>query len=318
MKITFLDAATLGADVREKIDEIFGPFGEICVRQGTSPEEVADAIGDSDVVILNKIKLNESNLKDAKNLKLICVTATGYDNIDIKWCGENNIAVCNVVGYSTQSVAQLTISMALMLVNHMSEYTDYVKDGRYSASGVANCLTPTFREIYGKVWGIVGAGNIGKQVARVAEALGCRVIVNKRKLDGEYEFADIDTLCRTADIISVHTPLNDETKNLINRDRIAMMKKDAIFINVARGLVADEEALADAIEEDRLGGLGIDVYSVEPMPKNHPYTRIMNKKNVCLTPHNAWGAYEARIRCLEIIKDNIDKFLKGERQNRVD
>ncbi len=318
MKITFLDAATLGADVREKIDEIFGPLGELCVRLSTKQDEVEDVIADSDVVVLNKIKLNESNLKNAKKLKLICATATGYDNIDVKWCGENNIAVCNVVGYSTQSVAQFTVSMALILFNHMSEYVNYVKDGSYTESGVANCLHPTFHEIRGKVWGIVGAGNIGKQVAYVAEALGCRVIVNKRKPDGEYEFADLDTLCKTADIISVHTPLNEETKHLINRDRIAMMKRDAIFINVATGVVADEEGLADAIKEERLGGIGIDVYSVEPMPKNHPFTRIMGRPNVCLTPHNAWGAYEARVRCLEIIKDNIEKFLKGERQNRVD
>lgn len=318
MKITFLDAATLGADVREKIDEIFGDLGKLCIRLSTKPEEVEEVIADSDVVILNKIKLNESNLKNAKNLKLICATATGYDNIDVKWCGENGIAVCNVVGYSTQSVAQLTISMALMLFNHMSEYVDYVKDGSYTKSGIANCLSPTFREIHGKVWGIVGAGNIGKQVARVAEALGCKVIVNKRKPDGEFEFADLDTLCKTADIISVHTPLNEETKHLISRERIAMMKKDAILINVARGLVTDEEALADAIEKEMLGGIGIDVYSVEPMPKDHPFTRIMGRNNVCLTPHNAWGAYEARVRCLEIIKDNIEKFLKGEKQNRVD
>ena len=316
MKIIVLDAATLGCDIKEKAYEIFGKFGEVDMRETTTLDQVPMAVKDADVLIVNKIRLG-SNLSDAKNLKLICVSATGYDNIDLKWCRENNVAVCNVKGYSTQSVAQLTISMALMLINRMTEYTEYVKSGEYSISGIANRLTPVYNEIYGKTWGIVGAGNIGKQVARVAEAMGCRVIVNKRTPDGDYEFSDIDNLCTTADIISVHTPLTDETRNLINRDRINMMKNTAIFINVARGAVADETALADAVAEGRIGGIGIDVYAEEPMPKDHPYTKIMKLPNVCLTPHNAWGAYESRVRCLEIMGSNIEKFLSGERQNRI-
>lgn len=317
MKITFLDAATLGEDIKDNIFEIFGKLGDVCVRDATSPEEVADAV-DSEVVVVNKIKLNASNLSGAKRLRLICVAATGYDNIDVKWCGENGIGVCNVKGYSTYSVAQLTVSMALMLVNHMDEYNRYVKDGRYTQSGVANCLVPVFHELYGKVWGIVGAGNIGKRVACIAEAMGCKVIVNKRTDDGKYEFCDIDTLCKNADIISVHTPLTAETENLINRKRIMSMKKDAVFINVARGGVADEVALADAVESGCLGGLGIDVYKDEPIRKEHPYNRIMNYPNVCFTPHNGWGAYESRIRCMETIAKNIESFLGGGRQNRID
>ena len=316
MKIIVLDAATLGCDIKEKAYEIFGKFGEVDMRETTTLDQVPMAVKDADVLIVNKIRLG-SNLSGAKNLKLICVSATGYDNIDLKWCRENNVAVCNVKGYSTQSVAQLTISMALMLINRMAEYTEYVKSGEYSISGIANRLTPVYNEIYGKTWGIVGAGNIGKQVARVAEAMGCRVIVNKRTPDGDYEFSDIDNLCTTADIISVHTPLTDETRNLINRDRINMMKSNAIFINVARGAVADEAALADAVAQGRIGGIGIDVYTTEPMPKDHPYTKIMKMPNVCLTPHNAWGAYESRVRCLEIMGSNIEKFLSGERQNRI-
>ena len=316
MKIIVLDAATLGCDIKEKAYEIFGKFGEVDMRETTTLDQVPMAVKDADVLIVNKIRLG-SNLSGAKNLKLICVSATGYDNIDLKWCRENNVAVCNVKGYSTQSVAQLTISMALMLINRMTEYTEYVKSGEYSISGIANRLTPVYNEIYGKTWGIVGAGNIGKQVARVAEAMGCRVIVNKRTPDGDYEFYDIDNLCATADIISVHTPLTDETRNLINRDRINMMKSNAIFINVARGAVADEAALADAVAQGRIGGIGIDVYTTEPMPKDHPYTKIMKMPNVCLTPHNAWGAYESRVRCLEIMGSNIEKFLSGERQNRI-
>ena len=178
-------------------------------------------------------------------------------------------------------------------------------------------LTPVYYELEGKVWGIVGAGNIGKKVAKIAEALGCRVIVCKRTPEEGLECVDIDTLCKTADVISVHTPLTDATRNMISRERIALMKKDAIFINVARGAVADEAALADAIKENRLGGLGIDVYTTEPIPKDHPFTEILDNDKVCFTPHNAWGAYEARLRCLRIITDNIKAFLSGEEKNRI-
>ena len=318
MKITFLDADTLGSDLIEKIRQTFDTMGDVEIRGTTTPDEVENAISDSDIVAINKIKLDESNLKNAHKLKLILIAATGYDNVDVKWCGKNNIAVCNVKDYSTHSVAQLTVAMALMLINKMNEYTSYVSSGAYSKSGVANRLEPVYHEICGKTWGIVGAGNIGRQVMKVAEALGCRVVVNKRKDDKNLKCVDIDTLCKESDIISIHTPLTDATRNIINKERIAMMKKDAIFINVARGAVADEAALAEAIKENRLGGIGIDVFTTEPMPKNHPFFEIANDSRVCLTPHNAWGAYEARVRCIEIMKQNAEVFFNGGRQNRVD
>ncbi len=318
MKISVLDAATLGDDLKNEILEILGEFGEVAVRAATAPEEIETSISDSDVVIVNKIRLNGSNLPAARKLKLICVAATGYDNIDIDYCRKNGIAVCNVVGYSTHSVAQVTMAMALSLSNHLPEYNDYVSSGSYFANGTANCLVPVYHELCGKVWGIVGLGNIGGQVAKIAAAIGCRVIVNKRTPVGEFECTDIDTLCKTADIISVHTPLTEQTRNLINRDRIGMMKQDAILINVARGAVCDEAALADAILEGKLGGLGIDVYSQEPFDKEHPFTKLSGLKNVCLLPHMAWGAYEARLRCLRIIGSNIREFLNGTRQNRLD
>lgn len=318
MKLTILDASTLGDDLTSELPVIFSDFGQVIVNLSTPQEKVEETVADSDIVIVNKLKLNESNLKSVKSLKLICVTATGYDNIDIEYCRRRSIAVCNVVGYSTHSVAQLTVLMALTLMNRLPEYTSFVQSGQYTKSGIANRLTPVYHEICGKVWGIVGFGNIGRQVAGVAEALGCRIIASKRTPDSRLECVDIDTLCKTADIISVHTPLTNETRNLINRERIAMMKPDAIFINVARGAVADEAALAEAIENDALGGLGIDVYSAEPLPEGHPYNRILHKPNVCFTPHSAWGSYEARLRCMSIIKDNIKEFLNGGRLNRVD
>ena len=318
MKITILDGATLGDDLLPVLPELFKEFGELKINLATAPADVPSAISDTDIIIVNKIKLNETNLRDAKNLKLICVCATGYDNIDTKYCRSRGIAVCNVVGYSTHSVAQLTILMALTLINKLPDYTSYVNSGEYTKSGVANRLVPVYHEICGKTWGIAGLGNIGKQVARVAEALGCRVIVNKRTPDEAFECVDIDTLCKSSDIISVHTPLTEQTKNLINLERIGLMKDGVIFINVARGAVADEKALTEAVKNGKIGGLGIDVYSTEPLPENHPYNEILGKSNVCFTPHNAWGAYEARLRCMEIIKENIIDFQNGGRKNRVD
>ena len=314
MKISFLDASTLGSDIDLSL---YKRFGELKVYGTTSDEEFASHVGDSDVIILNKIKVGRHNLPACPSVKLVCVTATGFDNIDTEYCRENGIAVCNVVGYSTQNVAQLTVAMVLSLVCHLPEYNRAVSDGSYTRGGVANILTPVYHEIYGKTWGIVGYGNIGKQVGAVAKAFGCRVLVYKRTpIEGE-ECVDIDTLCRESDIISVHTPLNDGTRGLISRDRIAMMKNDAILVNVARGAVCDEAAVADAILEGSLGGVGIDVYSKEPFGEDHPMSRIAGRDNVILTPHMAWGSYEARVRCCEEIALNIDSYLKGEKRNRI-
>ena len=314
MKIVFLDASTLGADIDLSL---YKKYGELTVYQSTAQEEFADHVADSDVVIINKLKVGRHNLPACPSVKLICVTATGYDNIDTEYCKEKGIAVCNVVGYSTQNVAQLTVAMALSLICHLGEYNRSVADGTYSRGAVANILTPVYHEIYGKTWGIVGYGNIGKQVGAVAKALGCKVIVHKRtEIEGE-ECVDIDTLCKESDIISVHTPLNDGTRVLISRERIAMMKNDAIFINVARGAVVDEAALTDAILNKKIGGIGVDVYSKEPFPTDHPYASIAGRDNVIFTPHMAWGSYEARVRCCDEIALNIEAFLAGERRNRV-
>lgn len=314
MKISFLDSSTLGSDIDLSL---FEKYGELRVFTTTAPSEFADHVADSDVIIFNKVKVGRDNLPACPNVKLVCVTATGFDNIDVEYCKEKGIAVCNVVGYSTQNVAQLTLAMVLSLMCHLTEYDRSVSDGRYSRGGVANILTPVYHEIYGKTWGIVGYGNIGKQVGAVAKALGCRVIVYKRTPIAEEECVDIDALCRESDIISVHTPLNDGTRGLISRERIALMKRDAILVNVARGAVCDEAAIADAILEGKLGGVGIDVYSKEPFGSEHPMARIAGRDNVILTPHMAWGSYEARRRCCEEIALNIEAFLRGERRNRI-
>lgn len=312
MKIVVLDGKTLGDDINLNIFD-----GDLQIYDTTATEDVEKRVSDAEVIIVNKIKLNEENLKNAKSLKLICVAATGYDNIDTDYCKKNGIAVCNVKGYSTQSVAQLTVSMALSLMMHQKTYNNFVISGEYTKSGVANRLSPTFYEVDGKTWGIVGLGNIGKQVARVAEAMGCKVLAFKRTPDEDYNCVSLLELIEKSDIISVHLPCTDETKGIISRELISRMKKNAILVNVARGAVVDEEALCDAILNEEIGGIGVDVYTKEPFDEMHSYNKIKHLDNVLLTPHIAWGAYEARNRCLFEIKKNIESFEKGEMRNRI-
>ena len=315
MKITVLDAETIGADVSM---EVFSPFGEVTVYASTSPNEVALHAAGAEVLLLNKVHLHAENLRDCDTLRLICVAATGFDNIDLDYCRSRGIAVCNVVGYSTQSVAQLTLAMALSLMTNLPAFDAHVRSGAYTANGIPNCLTPTYHEIAGKTWGIVGFGNIGRQVGLVARALGCRVLVNKLTPVEDWDCVSLEKICRESDILSIHTPLNEATRNLIDREHIAMMKPNAIVINVARGAVTDEQALADALREGRLGGLGVDVYSAEPMRAEHPFYSIRERENVCFTPHMAWGAYETRVRLLSEMAENIRSYLEGGKRNRVD
>lgn len=314
MKITILDKATLGEDIDlSPIEAIAHP---VCYET-TSPDEVASRISDTDVVIVNKIKLNASNLCDARQLKLICVAATGYDNIDLAYCREHGIALCNVPGYSTDSVAQLTLSMALSLYTRLHDYRAFVHGGEYSASGVANKLTPVYHEIAGKTFGVVGGGQIATRVAGVAQALGCDVWMCRRKDEGNFPRCDIDALCQKADILSIHLPLTEQTRGIISRERIESMKAGAVVINTARGAVCDEAALADAIVSGHLGGLGVDVYSTEPFGTDHPFYALLDRTNVCFTPHMAWGAYESRNRCVAIVAQNIRAFFDGAPQNRI-
>ena len=314
MKIAVLDASTLGDDLDLSV---LTAAGEVSVFDSTSSAEIADHVSDSEAVIINKVKLGEYELLQCPNLKLVCVAATGYDNVDISFCREKGIAVCNVVGYSTSSVAQLAVSMVLYLANHLEEYTSKVRSGEYSHGGVANILKPVYHELDGKVWGIAGYGNIGRKVGKIAEALGCRVLVFKRDPVDDAECVDLETLCKQSDILTVHLPLSETTRGIFSSDLITQLKEDCIFVNVARGAVTDENALADAVRNGKIAGLGVDVYSREPFSEDHPFWQIKDLKNVCLTPHMAWGAYEARKRCIEEIIKNIESFRKGDRRNRI-
>ena len=314
MKIAILDCGTLGYDIDLSPLRALGQTFEY---EKTAPELVTERLIEADVAVVNKIKLGKHNLPECKNLKLICVAATGFDNIDTEYCKEHGIALCNVPGYSTESVAQLTLAMVLSLVNHLTTYREFVHSGEYTEAGIANKVAPIFHELSSLTWGVVGGGGIGSRVADIATAFGCRVLMCRRKKDERYEQVSIDEICERSDIITLHVTLNDGTRALINEERIAKMKKTAILVNVSRGAVTDEAALAKAITEERIGGIGIDVYSVEPFGKDHPFNDILDKDNVCLTPHMAWGASEARNRCVREIALNASAFFDGEIRNRI-
>lgn len=305
MKAVILDAATLGKDI--DLSPIT-KFHDTKVYQTTNACEVESRIKDCQVIITNKIRLGEENLKNAKELKLICVTATGYDNIDIDYCKKKSIAVYNIIGYSTDSVAQVTVGMVLNLVNKMSCYTDFVKSGEYTKSMKANCLEPVYYELAGKVWGIAGAGNIGKQVARVAKAFGCKVVVFKRTPDSEFETVSLEELCRVSDIISIHLPHSASTDKIINKESIDKMKDGVIVVNTARGKVVDEQAILSALNSGKIAGFGSDVYPTEPFDETSIYNTLKDFENVCLTPHMAWGSFEARCRCVNSVAENIKSY----------
>ncbi len=314
MKAVILDKGTLGADIDlSPVKSV----ADVTEYTSTAPEAVAERIGDAEVVLINKVKLNSSNLASADKLKLICVAATGYDNIDIAYCRERGIAVCNVPGYSTDNVAQLSAAMVLSLVTKLGQYRGFVHSGEYSKSPNANCLEPVYHEISGMTWGVVGGGGIGSKVAQIAQALGCRVLLCRRKPETRYEAADIDRLCRECDIISLHVPLTDETRGLISRERIAAMKEGVVLVNTARGAVCDEAALAEGVLSGKIGALGVDVYSKEPFGEDHPFTALLGLENVILTPHMAWGSYEARRRCVRMMAENIENFYAGKIHHRV-
>ncbi|HCT16171.1 MAG TPA: hydroxyacid dehydrogenase [Ruminococcaceae bacterium] len=314
MKVVVLDRDAMGWDISFSA---LLDLGHIISYGKTTPDELAEKIEYADAVIVNKVRIDRSAIEHAKKLRLICEFATGYDNIDIEAAKERGIAVCNVPGYSTESVTLFTVTTVLSLVTHIREYHDFVRNGAYTSSGVATSFAPAFHELSGMTWGIIGYGNIGSRVGDVARALGARVIVNRRTPTDDDSFVSIDELCRCSDIITVHCPLNDETRGIIDYGRISAMKDDVILVNEARGAVLDEHAVAEAVISGKIAGFGCDVYSEEPLRASHPYYAIRNYENVILTPHAAWGAVEARKRCISIIDENIRSYLRGVPHNRI-
>lgn len=314
MKIVLTDADTvtkgdLSFDFLEKL-------GEVTYYGLTSENEVKERVRDADIVICNKTPMNRSNLEGAKNLKYIGLFATGYNNIDIEYCRERGIAVCNAPAYSTDSVAQLAFALILEIVNRVRDYRDLVDKGDWIKSRSFSMFPIALMELKGKTLGIIGYGSIGEKTAEIAHAFGMRVIAYNRspKTAPNVTFTDLDTLFRESDIVSLHCPLNEQSRNLINKDAIAKMKNGAILINTARGPIVDEQALAEALKSGKLLAAGVDVLQTEPMTPDCPLYGI---ENCIITPHIAWAAPETRERLLKIVGDNLEGFLRGEIRNNV-
>lgn len=317
MKIVVLDRTSVGEDV--SVEEM-KQYGEVAFYNSTPNELVAERIADADIVVANKNPINEASLKDAKNVKLVCQFATGYDNVDIAYCKNRGIRVVNVRNYSTAAVAQHTIALALSVLENLPYYDEYVKSGAYAAQERFAHFEKTYYELEGKTWGIVGMGNIGRSVAKIAEALGCKVIfysASGKSACTEYERVDFEELLARSDVLSLHCPLSDRTRHLMDAAAFEKMKRSAILINVARGAVVDTAALANALQAGQIRGAGIDVFEKEPVRADDALLALQDTGVLQLTPHMAWASIEARARCVTETCRNIEAFLNGQERNVV-
>lgn len=318
MKIVVLERNSVGTDIDVSS---FEQFGEVTYYGNTVKDNTAEHVGDAEIVIANKAPMNEETLKNCPNVKLICEFATGYDNVDLAYCRKRGIAVTNVVDYCSASVAQHTFAMALFLFEKLHYYDNYVKSGAYGAQDRFSNFDRRFYELEGKTWGIIGLGNIGKKVAGIAKSFGCRVIyysVTGRNTCDEYENVPLDELLSASDVLSIHCPLSDLTRNLIDKAALCKMKKTAILINVARGAVVNNADLAWALEETVIAGAGLDVLEEEPIRATNPLNDIKDSERLIITPHMAWGSVEARTKIVQEACENIRAFLNGNIRNRVD
>lgn len=316
-KIVILDGKTLGDISIEKLKEI----GEVKYYEATDESEVSERIKDANIILTNKVVLNKNNMKYAKKLEFIAETATGFNNIDINYAKEHKIGVANVAGYSTNAVVQHTFASALALLDQVVYYDRYVKSGEYSKAGSFTCLNRPYYEIENKVWGIIGLGSIGSKVGKIAEAFGAEVIyysTSGKNSSSEFKKVSFEELLEKSDIISIHAPLNENTKGLINYEALSKMKNSAILINMGRGPIIVEKDLARAIEEDEIRGAALDVYEIEPVSEDNVLLSIKNKDKLLLSPHIAWASIEARERLFNEVIENIKAFYNGEERNRVD
>jgi len=309
MKIVLLDAGTMGEDMEFSAIK---RLGECVIYHNTAKEDIQGRIKDADIIVTNKVVLNADILSSAKNLKLICVFAVGYNNIDIEYCREHNIRVRNVPGYCTESVCQHTFALLFALIENVRYYDDFVKSGAYSKSGLANHLGKPFFEIAGKKWGIIGMGAIGRAVAKSASSFGAQVSyssISGVSREEEYENVPLERLLKESDILTIHAPLNEKTTGLIGEKELSMMKETAFIVNVGRGAIIDEKALIRAIDEGIIAGAALDVYSVEPPKENAPVVSPKNQERIIYSPHIAWASVEARRRCISMTAENIEAFI---------
>lgn len=309
MKLVFLDTKTIGEDIDLSA---YDALGEVVKYGFSTLEELPERVKDADVLIVNKIAINEQTIGTAKNLKLVCVTATGTNNLDKEYLKKRGIAWRNVAGYSTESVTQHTFALLFYLLEKIRYYDDYVKDEKYINDTVFTHFAEHFNEVNGKTWGIIGLGTIGRRVADIAKAFGARVIyysASGSPAQEGYEQVDFETLLTTSDIVSVHAPLNEYTKDLMDREAFAKMKKTAIFLNLGRGPIVVEQDLYEALETGEIAAAGLDVLCEEPMSETNPLAKIKDSKKLIITPHIAWASVEARNRLMQIIAGQIREFL---------
>lgn len=317
MKIVILEANSLGKDVDlSALDKL----GEVVIYDNSAVADTPEKIKDADVIVVNKVPMNKQTLAGADKLKMIALTATGYNIVDKAYTDSRGIAVANVRGYSTDSVAQHTFALAFYLVNQLAYYDSYVKSGEYVKSDIFSHFDKRIFELAGKTWGIIGLGAIGKKVAQIAEVFGCRVLyysTSGKNHCQDYQATDLDTLLAESDIISLHAPLSPITENLMNLEKFRKMKSTAILINVARGPLVNEADLVTALKEGMIAGAGLDVISVEPMQADNPLLEIQDSGKLIVTPHIAWATEEARQRVADETYLNIEAFLKGEKRNLI-
>lgn len=317
MKIVVLEGNSLGKDIDLTV---FEKLGELTVYDQSFVEDTPEKVKDADIIIVNKVPMNEQTLGKAPNLKMIAITATGYNMIDKAYTDSRGIAVANVGGYSTDSVAQHTFALALYLIDQMAYYDDYVKSGEYVKSDIFCHFDKKIFELAGKTWGIIGMGAIGRKVAQIASVFGCKVIyysTTGKNHNQEYDSVSLDELLEQSDIVSIHAPLNPVTENLMNMENFKKMKPSAILVNVARGPIVNEADLVKALKEGVIAAAGLDVISAEPMKEGNPLLEIQDSSKLIVTPHIAWATGEARQRLTDEVYLNIEAFLRGEKRNLI-
>jgi lactate dehydrogenase-like 2-hydroxyacid dehydrogenase len=311
MNIVILDANTLGnADL-----SIFKKFGNFKVFQSTLPAQRTERISGNEIVIVNKSLIDKAVIDTCPGLKLVCVAATGMNNIDLDYARAKGITVKNVAGYSTQSVVQVTFASILSLLNQIAYFDHYVKSGEYVKSPIFSHYGREFWQMAGKNFGIIGLGNIGRQVARVAEAFDCKVSyysTSGKNNESSFRRSELNEILMESDILSIHAPLNEATRGLIDYTKLCMMKHTAILANMGRGGIIVEEDLVRALDEDRISAAAIDVFMKEPMVDGHPFLKLKNPEKILLTPHIAWASVEARELLIEKIAENIEDYLRGQ------
>lgn len=312
MKIVALEIMNVGSDV--DLSE-FKELGDFTAYDITKREEIVKRAEGAEVLIINKLPINETTIGELSDLKLVCVTATGYDNVDVAYCNGRGIRVCNAVGYSTASVVQHTFASLFYIYEKLRYYDDYVREGKYCDSPIFTHFDEYFNELEGKIWGIAGLGNIGRRVAAAAEAFGCEVVyysTSGKHDDEKYKRLSLDDFLGKSDIISIHAPLNDNTRNLFSDEAFDKMKDTAYLVNMGRGPIVDEAALVRAIKDKKIAGAALDVIDGEPMKKDSPLKELAGDPRLFVTPHIAWATVEARARLMHEVYLNIRAYQNGE------